>query len=275
MITAPCQSFAVAYTKVGANGIVAALDPGKYGSLNLQGPVTINGNGWAAVTGPANGPAIAISAGSGSVILKGLEIDGAGTSPSGINFFSGTSLTISDCSVQNFTNTGIFMEPSTGNLNIAITNTTVSSNGFGGIRYVPISSTVPTANIVIDHAVVTSNTNAPGIAINTSAGGGATTVAILNSISSGNQDQGIFIDGIPLTVTIDSTDMLGNATGVWAEGLAIVSMGRSVITGNTNNGVINQIPGAFFSYADNRINGNGSSSSDDVITNPLTSAPPK
>jgi hypothetical protein len=40
-ITQPCASFAHAYTAVGANGIVAALDPGKYGPLAITGPVTI------------------------------------------------------------------------------------------------------------------------------------------------------------------------------------------------------------------------------------------
>jgi hypothetical protein len=66
-ITAPCATFAVAYTKISANGIIAALDPGKYGPLTgtsaITGPVTINGNGWAAITGPANGIAITVNAG--------------------------------------------------------------------------------------------------------------------------------------------------------------------------------------------------------------------
>src|SRR5580704_17769947 len=52
-ITQPCASFAVAYTKIGANGIIAALDPGKYGPLTITGPVTVNGNGWSAITAPA------------------------------------------------------------------------------------------------------------------------------------------------------------------------------------------------------------------------------
>src|SRR5580700_6017658 len=60
-IAAPCASFAQAYTKVGANGIVAALDPGKYGPIAITGPVTINGNGWAAITAPAAGNGITIT----------------------------------------------------------------------------------------------------------------------------------------------------------------------------------------------------------------------
>src|SRR5580704_4264114 len=70
-IAAPCATFAHAYTAIAANGIIAALDPGKYGPIAITGPVTINGNGWAAITGPAGNTAITINAGSGNVILTG------------------------------------------------------------------------------------------------------------------------------------------------------------------------------------------------------------
>src|SRR5580704_16987229 len=60
-ITQPCASFAQAYTKVGANGIVAALDPGKYGPITIIGPVTVNSNGWAAITGSAGGTGITVN----------------------------------------------------------------------------------------------------------------------------------------------------------------------------------------------------------------------
>ena len=76
-LTAPCASFATAYAATAANGIIAALDPGKYGPLTINGPVTINGNGWAAITAPSGGNGITINAVSGNVILTGLEIDGA------------------------------------------------------------------------------------------------------------------------------------------------------------------------------------------------------
>src|SRR6202034_3326638 len=47
-ITAPCATFAHAYTAIGPNGIIAALDPGKYGPIAISTSLTINGNGWAA-----------------------------------------------------------------------------------------------------------------------------------------------------------------------------------------------------------------------------------
>ena len=62
-ITQPCASFAHAYSLTAPNGIVAALDPGKYGPLTITGPITINGNGWAAITAPATGNGITTTAG--------------------------------------------------------------------------------------------------------------------------------------------------------------------------------------------------------------------
>jgi hypothetical protein len=121
-IAQPCATFAQAYTKVGANGIVAALDPGKYGPLTVTGPVTVNGNGWAAITGPAQANAITINAGSGNAILTGLEVDSAGAAYNGIVFNTGDSLTVTNCAVQNFASTGvghttgngIYIQPSSG-----------------------------------------------------------------------------------------------------------------------------------------------------------------
>jgi hypothetical protein len=85
-ISQPCSSFAHAYTATAANGIIAALDPGKYGPLSITGPVTVNGNGWAAITAPAAGNGFTITAVSGNVTLIGLEIDGAGAGYNGIVF---------------------------------------------------------------------------------------------------------------------------------------------------------------------------------------------
>src|ERR1700728_481861 len=77
-ISQPCATFAQAYAATLPNGIITALDPGKYGAIATTGPVTINGNGWATITAPATNAGIIISAVAGNVTLTGLEIDGAG-----------------------------------------------------------------------------------------------------------------------------------------------------------------------------------------------------
>src|ERR1700730_8578334 len=123
-ITQPCASFAHAYSVTAANGIVAALDPGKYGPLTITGAITINGNGWAAITAPAARAGITITAGaSDHVALIGLEIDGAGAGYNGIVLNSAGSLTVTNCVVQNFmTGSGI----SGNGITIATTSGTVS-----------------------------------------------------------------------------------------------------------------------------------------------------
>jgi hypothetical protein len=264
-ITQPCQSFAHAYSLTVANGIIAALDPGKYGPLTITGPVTINGNGWAAITAPAGGNGITVNAVSGNVVLTGLEIDGAGAAYNGVVFNSGSSLTVTNCSLQNlvqnggFINTGngILMQPSSGTLNFTITNTTASNNGYIGVNYQPTGGS-PSANIVIDHVIATAN---PGIGINvylTFASGGTTVVTVANSNVSGN-GAGLFVgnSGAPSAaakMSIDNVSASGNSTGVTATATANVLLGRSVITGN-NSGIFNGTsPNTFYTYKDNRIN---------------------
>jgi hypothetical protein len=110
--------------------------------------------------------------------------------------------------------------------------------------------------------------NGIGIAIDTSAAGGATTVAISNSVAS-TSEGGIFINNgsASLAVSIDNTSVSGNTgDGISALSKSIVILGRSVITANSPLGINNATsPNSFYSYEDNRINGNGTGSSDDVV----------
>jgi hypothetical protein len=264
IITAPCASFAQAYTKVGANGIVAALDPGKYGPINITSPVTINGNGWAAITAPAGGNGITINASSGSVILNGLEIDGAGAAYNGIALDSADSLTVSNCTVQNFiqnpttlsslTGNGIIMAPTSSALALAITNTTLSNNAASGVSYFPEAGGTVT-NGLIDHVIAQANGN--GISVATGLGG-ATVINVSNSIASNNRAVGIFVDnaaGPSLKVSIDNVNANGNNLyGVSVANTAIVLLNRSVVTGNAT-GV--QSNGALYSFGNNVIFQNG------------------
>jgi hypothetical protein len=267
-ITQPCASFAHAYSLTAPNGIVAALDPGKYGPLTITGPITINGNGWAAITAPATGNGITINAGgSDNVALIGLEIDGAGAGYNGIVLNAAGSLTVTNCTLQNFvqdggsdytTGNGILMEPpATGTLVFTITNTTASNNGYAGILFFPPGGSQPSANGVIDHVVA--DANQIGIAVQPEFEiAGSIVVTLSNSIASNNRQYGIFTGNgsVPRKVSIDNVSVSGNLVGIAAFDPANVLLGRSVITGNTT-GVQDGTSGTFGSYRDNRINQNG------------------
>jgi hypothetical protein len=253
-ITAPCASFAHAYTVIGANGIIAALDPGKYGPLSITGPVTFNGNGWAAITGLAAGNGITINAGTGNVILTGIEVDGAGAAYNGIVFESGASLTISNCIVKDFianganTGNGILIAP-TSSTNFTVVNTIAVNNGNAGIQYAPTSGS-PTTIGAIDHVVATNNT---GSGMGVAASSGFAAITISNSVTSNNGSSGIVSSGVA-TVTVDNDEISNNGTGLDVTSGTVV-LSRSVINNNSTYGVSNS--GTVDTLLDNRIYANG------------------
>jgi hypothetical protein len=274
-VTQPCASFAHAYTAIGANGIIAALDPGKYGPLTITGPVTINGNGWAAITAPAQGNGITVNAGSGNVTLTGLEIDGAGAAYNGIVFsLTGnlSKLTVSNCIVQNMvvdqhgdqnTGNGILLAPTaSGTIDITITNTTVSNNGGAGLVYLPPSGS-SSVNGIFDH--ITANANVIGIAIQAPPASGTTSISLTNSIVSNNSFAGINADITTAGLSgmlIDNVNVSSNYYGISAAGNAKFVLGHSIVANNPGAGIQNlTTPNntTFYTYQNNEIYLNGAS----------------
>jgi hypothetical protein len=264
-VLTPCRHLAAAYAATAANGEIYVLDPANYGSVTITGPVSIEGHGWASIAPVTGGNAITINANPGDAInIIGVVLDGtalAGTN--GIVFNSGGSLTVADSVVRNFGSTGgatgdgILIQPTSGTISFDITNTIVSKNGQFGIIYAPPGGSTATANGVINHVVA--GNNGFGISVNSAGSSGATKVAISNSIASNNSTTGIVAvnTAAALTVSIDSTSASGNVFGIVAEHTANVLLGRSVITTNSMEGILNQTsPNTFYSYQDNRIDGN-------------------
>jgi hypothetical protein len=257
-IAAPCATFAHAYTLTAGSGIIAALDPGKYGGLNIVGPITVNGNGWAAITGTTggNGITVNISGGTGNVILTGLEIDGAGAAYNGIAFESGASLTIANCIVKDFivnggnTGNGILIAP-TSSANFTVVNTIAVNNGNAGIQYAATSGS-PTTIGTIDHVVATNNT---GSGMGVAASSGSAAISISNSIASNNGSSGIVSSG-SATLTVDNDEISNNGIGLDVMSGTVV-LSRSVINNNSTAGISNA--GAVETSLDNRVYANGNS----------------
>jgi hypothetical protein len=226
-ITQPCATFAQAYTKVGTNGIVAALDPGKYGPLTITGPVTINGNGWAAITGPAGG-AITITAPTGNVTLVGLEFDGANTGNQGIYLTStltgDATLTIRDCVISNFVDSGIGIVPTAAAgevLTVFISNTFSLNNGLNGIKIAPAGGAIILGTIA--GSTVANNSN-NGIDIEGTSG-----ISIVSAIANNNGLYGIYESPVNLAgVVRDSLSTYNNV-----DFYAVTSTGATYLYHNT------------------------------------------
>ena len=275
-ITAPCASFATAYTKIAANGIIAALDPGKYGPIAITGPVTINGNGWAAITAPASGNGITINAVSGNVTLTGLEIDGAGAAYNGIVFNSGGNFVVKNCVLKDFvqgvgtSGMGILIAPASGTIIFTIVDTIVSNSADAGIYYLPPSGSA-TATGVIDHVVVTGSTDIGGIGASLGvASGGSAAISISNSVISNNTNASGVYANAPvgsIAMTLDNDEISYNSDGVYNSGNSTIVLGRSTITNNSQYGIFNNSTMGTFQNNQIYANGNSNVVSGTALTN--------
>ena len=246
-IAQPCATFQAAYNAVAANGIVAALDPGKYGPLNIYQPVTINGNGWAAITAPAQGTGISINAVLGNVTLNGLEIDGAGAAYYGIDYtmYYGGNLIVNNCLLQNFVEGNGYngagsglavIAEAQGTANITVANTTFAYNGAAGIYYAG-PTTYPNMNFIIDHVMATANGSGIDI-VAASATGGSVLVAVSNSVLDNNGT------GIALSGGLPTVEVMVSDSHIDSNTTAGVQLGSSYSPANTilRNVTINQTP---------------------------------
>jgi hypothetical protein len=259
---APCRHFQAAVNATSAGGEVDALDPAGYSPITINQAITIEGQGWSYIAPPAGGNAITINAGSGNVTLRGLSLNGAGvTGPTnGIVFNSGGGLTVDNCVIQNFSNNGILMQPPSGSLKFAITNTTLTNNALTGFFYSPPTGSTLTSFAALDRVTATDN-GSTGIAFNTAGltTGGATTISITNSTSSNNGGDGFFLstqlNTIALTGSIDNATANNNGiAGISVRGAASVTLSRSTVTGNTHDGVADTTTAhTFYTFGNNQI----------------------
>jgi hypothetical protein len=265
---APCRHFQNAVDATSAGGEVDALDPAGYGPITINHAVTIEGQGWSYIAPPVNGNGITINVGSGNVVIHGVSVNGAGISggTNGIVFNSGSGLTVTDCVLQNFSNSGaettgdgILMQPSAGTAIIFISNTTVANNGFVGLFYWPPGGSTATASVTIDRVVAIINgvnAGGGGITVNIGNGGAATTFSITNATAN-NNEVGISVVSATtaLTGTIDNSTANNNHfDGIFASGATKVTLSRLTAAGNGQDGIDNlTTSNTVYSFGNNQV----------------------
>ncbi len=107
-ITLPCRAFAAALLQTNPGGEIIVLDSAGYGPVTIDKAVSIIAPAgiYAGVTA-TSGNGIVVNAPGAAVVLRGLEINGTGTSAgSGIVNQAAASLLIDRCTVSGFANTG-------------------------------------------------------------------------------------------------------------------------------------------------------------------------
>jgi hypothetical protein len=274
--TTPCRqiSFVLDSGLVSPRGEIAIVDSAGFGSFVVKQAVSIinEGAGTASVQEPAAGKtAILVSAGvSDRVILRGLDVGGAGTGQTGIAFTSGASLSIEKCVVHDFAVSGIGLGPR-GSANVVIAHTVAENNGGHGLYVQPRSAEAINVSVMLRDVEAYSNGgNGVGIYGNFVTPSANVRAVAVNSTASGNKGSGFYALGASTVgvggqssnthlILIRSTAQ-ANAWGARADAHALIYTSASDMFHNTefNLGAADPSQQSWiFTYSDNISEGTG------------------
>lgn len=258
-MASPCRTFQTAHDNVAASGEISVLDPGDYSPLHITKAVSIvnGGVGTAGVLETLNmGEAITIDAGAGDkVSLRGLTLAGNGIGLYGVRFNVGGSLSIANCVVRGFQNSGagIYIAPNVP-ANFSIADTSVTFNN-QGVRVFPAANVAVSG--VIDQVSATGNVFGMEII---GMVGAPVVVTVTRSIASNNQVWGLISQQAVTTAREVVASHNGPGTGDYYSGSGFITtsgtlrLAHSVATGNAYGVTVNG--GLVESYGDNDLRGN-------------------
>lgn len=252
--TAPCQTFAGAFSKTAVNGIINCIDSGAYGTVTISKSITIDCHEQTAGVLASSTTGVTINLTTSvaldplqTVRLRNLNIDGSGscgagcgtrTGIRGINILSAKEVHLEDMFIQNFVNEGVRDARTTTSGKLYIRNSVVRDNAGTGVTVA--STGVPQVNAEIENSYISKNANGVAVAANNN-------LVVSRSVMTGNTTAGAQADPSGV-LAIDSSTISSNVTGVQA------TAGSTVRLSNTNisfNGT--GVNGATTSFGNNRI----------------------
>ena len=248
--TAPCKTFAGAFSKTFINGEIDCLDPGGFGAITITKSITIDCTGTfgsilaSGTTGITINIAVNANDPFRTVRLRGFSINGTGASGTigtrtgirGISILQAATVMIEDVVISDFSQQGVSDTRLTGG-KLFIRNSVIRNNTGTGIA----AGATATNNVSIENVH----------SINNGFGVGAATgnnVSISRSVFSGNTTAGLEADS-GARIGLDNSLVSANVTGLQNAGT--MSISNSEISFNSTG-----ISGATTSVGNNRIFGN-------------------
>jgi hypothetical protein len=174
---APCRTLQRAINRTPAGGELIILDSGDYGNgATIDEPITISANGITATIGGS----IAIDVPAGSVVLRGLTLNGVGTGANGIEIATGASVQVSveECTIQGF-GYGLRVNTEAYPM-LVVADTVIRNNSQGGLYF----QTGTPGLLVVENSRFENN-GADGIEVR------AGEASITRSVVSGNGGDGV------------------------------------------------------------------------------------
>jgi hypothetical protein len=253
--TAPCKTFAGAFSKTAVGGEINAIDPGGFGAITINKSITIDGQGPMAGILALNQTGIIINGAGITVNLRNLTINGAnGTIGSGIRIINAAAVNIDNVRIQNFAgssnNNGSGIVIATAaDVRVTVTNSDLYNNFFVGIHSIPTAGTV---TLVVDNVRV-SRGDFSSIQLQRNTNAFINRATLTNSRTAA----GVTAEQSTVTANISNSLIANNAFGVFngAGGSPVMRLYGNVITGNTTAG-LNIVSGQVISLGNNQIRGN-------------------
>jgi hypothetical protein len=211
----PCRTLQRGINIAPAGGELRVLDSGDYGANgNIRKSLTITGNGNTIFV--ANG--IAINKADAVVALRGLTLDGQGTTTLGVLIENAAAVHVERCVVHSFASHAI--QVAADGVKVFVLDSISRDNGGHGFLIAGAGA----SHVTIDNSRFENNLGT-GVLVSS---GHAT---IHRSTVSGNVSQGIFVDGASVSVT--STMAVQNPTGFFVKSGSVLTVESSLAHDNS------------------------------------------
>ncbi len=262
--TAPCKTFAGAISKTAAGGIINALDPAGYGSVNITKAITIDGGNMLAGVLASQTNGVIVNAGANDVVrLVNLDIESPSSAAqaglNGIRFINGAHLVVERCRIFGFSQYGLDVEPSDALTHtVTVSESDFDSNTLGAILLKPGGTAVVRGTVshsrlarngygvrVMDNATATviNTTVSEGLNHGLEASSTTSAAAVLNVIRSSVSNHlaasvaAVQSSGAQATVRLTGVGIFNNTIGFSSvAGGTIASFHNNYSSGNTTAG---------------------------------------
>jgi hypothetical protein len=261
--TAPCRTFAYAYTQTSVNGSINVASSGSYGPLTIGKAISVVADGVeAAIITGTNGAGIRVQAPDTAIVsLHGLTIDMRGSANDGISFVSGGALHVHR-SVIRKARRGINFAPAAGNSEFYIVDTTIADSHGNDEAGIDVRPTGDASIKAVIERVRVEHSDYRGILFNGFGTTGVIAATVSDSVVAGYGQTGIAafddVNGGTRLMVERTAAVNGsiNGVGVFATGAGVtIWIGNSTVSGN-QTGLQAQASAAIRSYATNQVNGN-------------------
>jgi hypothetical protein len=242
--TAPCKTWAGAFSKTATGGEINSIDPGGFGTLNITKAITIDGAESLSGSLASLTTGFIVNAPGAHVVIRNVTIDGAGNGTDGIRVLQAASVLVENVQIFGFTDKGIEWSPSSSGGFLTVRNVSVAQCTGGGLSVVNTSG--------FGRVSVENSTFHRG-AFGVRAGGNAI-ITVVDSVANGATD-GFLANGVNAQMNLERCVATQNNSGVRVDLGAAIRIGNCNISTNITNG-LEITSGIIESYQNNMVRGN-------------------